>query len=203
VSDLRPVEPLDSKRHKTDGFECGHRSLDHWLRAYAGHSQRRDVARTFVVADQEWRVVAYYTLVAAEVEHGAASLSVRAGVARHFPIPVCLIARLAVEGSWQGRGLGRDLLRDAMRRTVAASAQIGMRAVVVDAIDDGAAGFYRRHGFESAADDGLTLMAPIATVRSQLAGSRCPTLLAIPVGQLERLDREPAPGVVGDAASAD
>jgi GNAT superfamily N-acetyltransferase len=168
VSDLRPAEPLDSKRHTTDGFECGHPSLDHWLRAYAGQSQRRYVARTFVVADQEWRVVGYYTLVAAEVEHGAASPTVRAGVSRHFPIPVCLIARLAVDKGSQGRGLGRDLLRDALRRALAASDQIGIRAVVVDAIDDRAAGFYQRHGFESAADDGLTLMVPIAAVRSQL-----------------------------------
>ena len=168
MSDLRPVEPLYSKRHKTDAFECGHPSLDHWLRAYAGQSQRGDVARTFVVADAGWRILGYYTLVAAEVEHGAASPPVRAGVSRHFPIPVCLIARLAVDSSWQGRGLGRDLLRDAMRRALAASEQIGMRAVVVDAINAVAAGFYRRHGFESVADDGLTLMVPIAAVRSQL-----------------------------------
>ena len=93
---------------------------------------------------------------------------VRAGVSRHFPIPVCLIARLAVDSGWQGRGLGRDLLRDLMRRALAASEQIGMRAVVVDAIDDGAAGFQRRRGFESAADDGLALMVPIAAVHSQL-----------------------------------
>jgi len=170
VSDLRPVEPLDAKRHKTDGFECGHPSLDHWLRAYAGQSQRRDVARTFVVVDQEWRVVGYYTLVAAEAEHGAASLPVRAGVSRHFPIPVCLIARLAVDSSWQGRGLGRDLLRDAMRRALAASEQIGIRAVVVDAINEEAVRFYRRHGFELTTNDGLTLMLPIAVVRSRLAG---------------------------------
>lgn len=169
MSDVRPVEPLDSKRHNADGFECGHPSLDHWLRAYAGQSQRRDVARTFVVADEQSRVVGYYTLVAAEVEHRAASPSVRAGVSSHFPIPACLIARLAVDSSWQGRGLGRDLLRDAMRRALAASDQIGMRGVMVDAIDDRAADFYRRHGFESAADDGLTLMVPIAVVRSQLA----------------------------------
>lgn len=169
MSKLRPVEPLDSKRHETDDFECGHPSLDRWLRGYAGQSQRRDVARTFVVADEGSRVAGYYTLVAAEVEHGAASPAVRAGVSRHFPIPVCLIARLAVDRNWQGRGLGRDLLRDAMRRALAASDQVGIRAVVVDAIDDGAAAFYRRHGFESASDDGLTLMVPIASVRSQLA----------------------------------
>jgi len=169
VSKLRPVEPLDPKRHKTDEFDCGQPDLDRWLRRYAGQSQRRDVARTFVVADEDSRTVGYCTLVAAEVEHGAASPAVRAGVSRHFPIPVCLIARLAVEKNWQGRGLGRDLLRDAMRRALVASDQIGIRAVLVDAIDDRAAGFYRRHGFESAADDGLTLMVPIAIVRSQLA----------------------------------
>jgi GNAT superfamily N-acetyltransferase len=171
VNRLRPVEPLDPKRHKTDDFDCGQLSLDRWLQAYAGQSQRRDVARTFLVADQESRAVGYYTLVAAEVEHGTASPSVRAGVSRHFPIPVCLIARLAVDKRWQGRGLGRDLLRDAMRRAIAASEQVGIRAVIVDAIDDAAAGFYRRNGFESGTDDGLTLMAPIASARTQLAGS--------------------------------
>ena len=168
MSELRPVEPLDPKRHKTDGFGCGKPNLDRWLLAYAGQSQRRDVARTFVVTDEGSRVVGYYTIVAAEVAHAAASASVRAGVSRHFPIPVCLIARLAVDTSWQGRGLGRDLLRDAIRRALAASEQIGIRAVVVDAIDREAAGFYARLGFEPATEDGLTLMVPLAAVRSQL-----------------------------------
>jgi GNAT superfamily N-acetyltransferase len=170
VSELRPVEPLDPKRHHTDTFDCGQPSLDRWLRAYAGQSQRRDVARTYVATDSELKVTGYYTLVAATVEHAAASPPVRAVVSRHFPIPACLIARLAVDRSWQGRGLGRDLLRDAMRRALAASEQIGIRAVVVDAIDEEAAAFYRRHGFELVTDDGLTLMVTIAAVRSHLAG---------------------------------
>lgn len=168
MTDLRPVEPLDSKRHETDGFDCGHPSLDHWLRAYAGQSQRRDVARTYVAADSELNVTGYYTLVAAEIEHAAASPAVRAGVSRHFPIPVCLIARLAIAESWQRRGLGRDLLRDALRRVLAASGQIGIRAVVVDAIDSNAAAFYRHHGFEPATTDGLALMVPLAVVRAWL-----------------------------------
>jgi predicted N-acetyltransferase YhbS len=168
VSELRPVEPLDRKRHLIDEFDCGHSALNRWLRAYAGQSQRRDIARTFVVADDESRVVGYYTLVAAAVEQGAASPAVRAGTSRHFPIPVCLIARLAVDERRQRRGLGRDLLRDAMRRAVAASDQIGMRAVVVDAIDERAADFYRRHGFEPATGHGLTLMVPVAAARSRL-----------------------------------
>ena len=165
MSELRPVEPLDRKRHRTEEFDCGEPSLDRWLRSYAGQSERRDIARTFVTTDSKLNVVGYYTLVAGEVEQAAASPSVRAGVSRHFPIPVCLIARLAVDKSWQGRGLGRDLLRDAMRRAVAASDQIGIRAVVVDAIDERAAGFYRRHGFEVTTESGLTLMVPIALLR--------------------------------------
>lgn len=168
MTELRPVEPLDPKRHQVKEFQCGQPSLDRWLQANAGQSQRRDVARTFIAADSELRAVGYYTLVAGQVEHGAASPPVRAGVSRHFPIPICLIARLAVDQSWQGRGLGSDLLRDALRRTLAASDQIGIRAVLVDAIDDNAAGFYRRYGFEPATSDGLTLMVPLAAVRSQL-----------------------------------
>jgi predicted N-acetyltransferase YhbS len=168
VTELRPIEPLDPKRHNVKDFQCGQPSLDWWLLSYAGQSQRRDVARTFVAADSEERVVGYYTLVAGQVEHDAASPPVRAGVSRHFPIPVCLIARLAVDESWHGRGLGRDLLRDALRRTLAAADQIGIRAVLVDAIDDNAAAFYRRHGFEPATTDGLTLMVPLPAVRTQL-----------------------------------
>lgn len=80
-----------------------------------------------------------------------------------------MIARLAVDESWQGRGLGRDLLRDALRRCVAAGDEIGIRAVLVDAIDDNAAAFYRRHGFEPTTTDALTLMVPLSAVRTELA----------------------------------
>jgi GNAT superfamily N-acetyltransferase len=167
VSELRAVEPLDRKRHRTDSFDCGKPIFDRWLPAYAGQLQRRDVARTFVAADADLNVIGYYTLVAGEVEHGAASSEVATGASRHFPIPLCLIARLAVDRSWQRRGLGRELLREAMLRALAASEQIGIRAIVVDAIDEGAVAFYRRHGFEPTTEDGLTLMVPIAAVRSR------------------------------------
>jgi GNAT superfamily N-acetyltransferase len=160
VTELRPVEPFDPRRHHVADFDCGQPSLDRWLRAYAGQSQRRDVARTFVAANAELRVAGYYTLVAGQVEHAAASVHVRAGASRHFPIPICIIARLAVHRSWQGHGLGSDLLRDGLRRTLAAAEQIGIRAVLVDAIDQDAAAFYRQYGFESAAESRTTLMAP-------------------------------------------
>jgi predicted N-acetyltransferase YhbS len=161
VSDLRPIEPLDSKRHQTKSFDCGQPSLNRWLQSYAGQSQRRDVARTFVVTDHQFNVVA------GQVEHPAATQSVSAGASRHFPIPVCLLARLAIDNAWQGRGIGSDLLRDALRRAVGAADQIGIRAVLVDAIDGNAANFYRRYGFEPATDDGLTLMVPVETIRTR------------------------------------
>ena len=168
MSDLRPVEPLGSKRHRRQDFDCGYPSLNRWLQSYASQSQRRDVARSFVVADQDLNVVGYYTLVAGQVEHEAATQSVSAGISRHFPIPICLLARLAVDQTWQGRGIGSDLLRDSLRRAVAAGDQIGIRAVTVDAVDDRAAMFYRQYGFEPASSDNLTLMVPIAGVCDQL-----------------------------------
>lgn len=169
MSGLRPVEPLEPRRHEVAGFQCGRPPLDRWLRTYAGQSQRRDVARTFVAADSDLRVSGYYTLVAGQVEHAGAPAAVRVGVSPDFPIPICLIARLAVDQNWQRRGLGSALLRDALRRTLAAGDQIGIRAVLVDAIDKDAAGFYRRYGFEPTTIDGLTLMVPLAAIRAKFS----------------------------------
>jgi hypothetical protein len=80
VSDLRPVEPLDPKRHLVKEFRCGQPSLDRWLQAYAGQSQRRDVARTFVTAGADERVAGFYTLVAGQVEYAAAPAAVAHGM---------------------------------------------------------------------------------------------------------------------------
>jgi GNAT superfamily N-acetyltransferase len=168
------VEPLEP-RHRVDRFDSGREQLDRWLRAYAGQGQRRDMARTFVVcrAGRD-KVVGYYTLVASEVEHSAATASVRRGASRHFPIPVCLIARLAVDRSEQGGGLGRSLLLDALRRTDRASHSVAMRAALVHALDDEAAAFYARFGFKPATADPLMLMVPLEAVRRTLGGDPSP-----------------------------
>jgi predicted N-acetyltransferase YhbS len=162
------VEPLQP-RHRVDRFDCGRDQLDHWLRAYAGQGQRRDTARTFVVSHAgDAEVVGYYTLVASQVEHAEATEGVRRGASKHFPIPVCLIARLAVDRAEQGVGLGRSLLLDALRRTDHASRSVAMRAVLVHAIDDDAAAFYARFGFKPASKEPLTLMVPLEAVRRTL-----------------------------------
>jgi GNAT superfamily N-acetyltransferase len=166
------AEPL-GPRHRVDRFKCGREQLDHWLRAYAGQGHRRDTARTFVVCRQgETDVAGYYTLVASQVEQREATGEVQRGTPKHFPIPVCLIARLAVDRSEQGFGLGRSLLLDALQRTEHASRSVAMRAVLVHALDEEAAAFYKRFGFKPASTKPLTLMVPLEAVRRTFGTSR-------------------------------
>jgi predicted N-acetyltransferase YhbS len=166
------VEPLEP-HHNVDRFECGRAQLDRWLHAYAGQGQRRDTARTFVVCRRgETGVVGYYTLVASQVEQSDATSDVQRGTSKHFPIPVCLIARLAVDLPEQGAGLGRSLLLDALRRTVHASSSVAMRAVLVHALDEKTAAFYARYGFRQAGAEPLMLMAPLEAVRQTLGTRR-------------------------------
>lgn len=164
-----PVEPFDRRRHQVDRFDCCRPQLNRWLRAYAGQGQRRDTARTFVACRADTAEVAgYYTLLASQVEHDDATGAVRRGASAHFPIPVCLLARLAVDRSEQGAGLGASLLLDALRRIDRASREVAMRAVLVHAIDDEAAAFYRCFGFEPASSKPRTLMVPLDAVRRVL-----------------------------------
>lgn len=163
------TEPFDRTRHRVDDFSCGDARLDLWLQAYAAQSQRRDAARTFVVADPGGGVHGYHTLVAAEVARDAATSAVRRGLSRRFPVAVVLIARLAVDRGHQRRGLGRSLLLDALSRAERASRELGVRAVLVDAIDDEAVAFYRRYGEPSELDP-MQLMVTMSAVRGVLGG---------------------------------
>ena len=170
MTQYAPTEPLDRDRHRTDSFACGQASLDLWLRAYAAQGQRRDATRTFVVAEESGRVLGYHTLVAAEIAHETATSGVKAGMSRRFPIPIALIARLAVDREHHGRGLGRSLLLDALERIDRASGEIGLRAVLVQAIDERAAEFYQRYGFEASQLDPETLMVTMTAVRRVIGG---------------------------------
>jgi GNAT superfamily N-acetyltransferase len=169
-----PTEALDRQRHRTDEFTCGQPSLDLWLRAYAAQGQRRGASRTFVVTDPSGRAVGYYSIVAAEISHETATPSVARQMSRHFPISVALTARLAVDLDHQGKGLGRSLLLDAIERIDRASTEIGLRAVLVHAIDDTAARFYQRYGFQPSGLDARTLMVTLSDVRRVLS-QRSPT----------------------------
>jgi GNAT superfamily N-acetyltransferase len=151
--------------HEVSDFACGEESLDRWLHRYAGQSERRDATRTFVVTDEGGAVRGYYTLVAGQLEHDEATEPVRKGLSRHFPIPVAILARLAVDTRNQGQGLGKRLLGDALERVCRAAQEVAVRAVVVHAIDDAVAAFYERFGFRGLSVAPRTLMVTLAELR--------------------------------------
>lgn len=147
-----------SEEHDCDDFDCGHTLLNEWLRRHAFQNQRANAARTFVICrEQERRVIGYYSLAVGAVDNAAAPARVRKGLARH-PIPVMVLARLAVDTHQQGKGIGRGLLKDAILRTLQAAEIAGIRAIFVHARDDRARGFYERFGFEPSPVQPLHLM---------------------------------------------
>jgi GNAT superfamily N-acetyltransferase len=160
------TERYDPATHEVANFACGEESLDRWLHRYAGQGERRDASRTFVATDERGAVRGYYTLVAGQLEHDEATEKVRKALSRHFPIPVAILARLAVDERSQGQGLGALLLNDAFERICRAAQEVAVRAVVVHAIDDAAAGFYERFGFHGLSTTPRTLMVTPAELRN-------------------------------------
>ncbi len=141
---LGAPEPLDA-RHLIDTFNCGKLALDIWLARYARQAQASGSAKTFIVADPD-RISGYYSLTVGQVDYLEAPKRVSQGMGRH-PIPVVILARLAVSREDQGRGIGLAMLRDAIRRTLTIAEQVGIRALLTHPIDDAAARFYARFGF--------------------------------------------------------
>lgn len=131
--------------HQLSEFHCGNDLLDRWLQAHAVASQQMDVARTFVLVDAE-RIAGYFSLTMGSVQRAEAPPALVRGLPG-YPVGMVLLARLAVDAPDQGMGLGALLLSEALRKSVAAGEAAAARLVVVDAIDEAAARFYRRHGF--------------------------------------------------------
>ncbi len=141
---LDAPQPLDV-RHRTDTFDCGKPALDTWLARHARQAQTSGSAKTFIVADTD-RIIGYYSLTVGQIDSLDAPERVRQGMSQH-PIPVVILARLAVSREDQGRGIGLAMLRDAIRRTLTIAEQAGIRALLTHPIDDAAAHFYARFGF--------------------------------------------------------
>jgi GNAT superfamily N-acetyltransferase len=144
------VEKLGSD-HKVSDFDCGKEALNRFLIRFALINQNADGAQTYVVCRAQ-RVVGYYSLAVGAVTHAEAPARISRGLARH-PIPVMLLARLAVDRSEQGRGLGRALLKDALLRTGQAADIAGIRALLVHAKDEEARAWYEQFDFEPAPTD--------------------------------------------------
>ena len=160
-------EPLQ-RTHTLDGFDCGRPELDTWLIKHAFASDAARSARTYVISDAEQeRVVGYHALAAGSVERDAGTVRVTRGMPRH-PIPVVLLARLAVDHTVAGKGIGSWLLCDAMTRAMAAADAIGIRAMLVHAIDDNARAFYIHHGLEPSPTDPRHLMILVKDIHAAI-----------------------------------
>ena len=147
---------LLAAEHDIQDFDCGEESLDLWLRRRALRNQESGASRTYVVCEDGTRVVGYYALAAGAVIHADAPSRIRRNMPD--PIPVAVLGRLGVDRTWQGKGLGRSLLADSVRRTLQAATTVGIRALVVHALSEGARQFYERHGFRSSPTDPMDLM---------------------------------------------
>jgi GNAT superfamily N-acetyltransferase len=159
------IEKLQ-RGHPIDPFDCGRDALNRFLVRYAWQNQQAGASQTYVaLADDE--VAGFYTLVVAEVAYDAAPERLGKGLARH-PIPLMLLARLAVATAWQRKGLGAGLLKDAMVRTLQAADIAGIRALAVHAKDDEARTFYERYDFIAAPTDPYHLFMLLKDVRAAM-----------------------------------
>jgi len=164
VTGLR-IEKLQ-RAHPLESFDCGREALNRFLIRYALQNQQAGASQTYVaLADNE--LAGYYTLVVGQVEYEQASERLKKGLAR-FPVPIMLLARLAVGTYWQGKGLGSGLLKDAMLRTLQAADIAGIRAFMVHAKDDNAKAFYERFGFVPSPSDPYHLFRLLKDIRALL-----------------------------------
>lgn len=134
-------------QHRLEGFDCGKPALNDWLLRHARQAQGSGSAKTFVVAaDGDDRVGSYFSLTVGQVDTLEAPERIRKGMGQ-YPVPVVILARLAVSREHQGLGIGIGMLQDAIRRTLVIAEQAGVRAMLTHPIDEDAARFYSRFGF--------------------------------------------------------
>jgi GNAT superfamily N-acetyltransferase len=162
VSRLLPPEPL-AEAHDFGDFCCGEASLDDWMKRRARANQASGASRTYVLCEDK-RVVGYYALASGVVLVENAPGRFRRNMPN--PIPVAVLARLAVDSSWQGKGMGRALFRDAASRVAQAADAIGIRGIVVHAISQEAKNFYLALGFDPSPHEPMTLMVTLSDVRA-------------------------------------
>ena len=151
--------PLERKHPRKD-FDCSDEVLNDWLARYSVQADKKGASKSYASLDESGNIAGFYSLVFGQITHEEASDEVGKGMPRH-PIPVLIIARLAVDHRFQGIGLGRSLLKDAVIRALSAAEIGGLRAIVVHAKHEKAAAFYDRFGFLASKEDPLLLMLPI------------------------------------------
>jgi predicted N-acetyltransferase YhbS len=169
-SELSQVEKL-AVDHNVEKFACGSYTLDYWLRKHALANQSLANSPQTYVVHRGGKVVGYYSLVYGEVSLQECPPRVRESMPSRYPVPVIKMARLAVDRKEQGSGLGTALMKDAFLRIISAAEIAGLRAVVVDALDEKAKRFYReKFGFDESPIGPLQLFLRIDDVRAAMKG---------------------------------
>ncbi len=156
-----PILEIAPEKYK--GFTCGVKELDEYLKRFAKTNHKKGIGKSFIEIRQDF-AVGYYTICMGAVEFRYLPENLRRGIPR-YPVPVARIGRLAVDAHMQGRRLGAYLLWDALQRILVASTQIAAYAVVVDAKNDSAKGFYEHHGFIPFLNDPMSLFLPLETIQ--------------------------------------
>ncbi len=160
-------EPLTAK-HDIADFKCGKPALDHWLKNRALSNQKKGFSAVMVACDEN-RVAGYYGLAPTAVAADVLPRRIRTGQPPD-PIPCLLLGQLAVDQGFAGQGIGNGLLRHALNRCLKAASMIGGRAVLVNAVDDHAAEYWRRRGFLASRDDPFLLYRSIADIAASAQG---------------------------------
>jgi GNAT superfamily N-acetyltransferase len=159
------IERLE-RSHVRDAFSCGKPPLDEFIRRLVSQYEKRNLGRTYVaVRPGEKKALGYYTLASSSIPFQNLPEPSARKLPRH-PVPVILLARLAVDQSVQGQGWGEGLLIDALQRSLGLADTLGIHAVEVDAIDQRAKAFYEKYGFAPLLDNAFHLFLPIATVQA-------------------------------------
>lgn len=159
-------EPLSAK-HELNAFDSGKQPLDDWLKNFAVDSEGK-TARTYVVCERNTLVVGYYCISTGSVERKSLPGKIKREQGLPHQVPVAIIGRLARDKSYKGTGLGLDLLRDALTRILSASRIVGVRAVLVHALDEQAAKFWRENEFIECPIGSKTFYLPIDTIADAL-----------------------------------
>jgi GNAT superfamily N-acetyltransferase len=168
VSDPRRIEKLQ-RGHAIDDFDSGREELNRYLHRFALQNQQAGAAQTYLglIGDT---VIGFYTLAVGQVTYDGAPQRLTKGLARH-PVPLMLLARLAVDARWQKQGVGKALLKDAILRTLQAADIAGIRALAVHAKDDDARRFYEHFDFVPSPSDPMHLFVLLKDVRRLVAGT--------------------------------
>lgn len=160
------IKPLD-KLQDRNSFDCEVQPLNDYLKKYALQNQKKDSARTYVATNEKNQIIGYYTLLFGSVSIEETTPEISEGLGK-YPIPIILLARLAIDQNEKGKGFGKGLMQNALLRAVRASEIAGLRAFLVHAKDESAKIFYEKFGFESSPNNEFHLFLKISDIRASL-----------------------------------